>query len=120
MKVEVSGTRTEASYLNGEYEKKRARIIAAARVGEDYDQTAVVAFESGEQRNFKVYFLQPVQPTEADEEALVMEDHKLCGKVVVLREKPEIGGDVAVSTREAAAQIETVPLSSLVALYPES
>ncbi|KAG6909324.1 hypothetical protein DXG01_001123 [Tephrocybe rancida] len=117
MKVAVTGTRL-SNYLNGDYEGRRGRIIAALRAAEGFDQTVMVRFDSGEERTISVEYVEPVRPTQMGEEALVMSeaDKVNFGQVVVMREIPE-ADSVSVSTRESSFSIFEVQKDHLVALY---
>lgn len=121
MKVMVKGTRI-ANYLNGDYEDRRGRILGATQVADEFQQTAMVRFDSGDERSISVKFLVPVLPVDIGDEALVTGEGQTrhLGKAVVLRDRAEPGELVTVSTKDSASTLFEVQTDSLVALYPES
>ncbi|KAG6860531.1 hypothetical protein C0995_010102 [Termitomyces sp. Mi166 len=117
VKVQVTGTRL-SNYLNGDYEGRRGRITAASRASEAFEQTVMVRFDSGEERTISLEYLEPVLPSQMEEEALVInEKDKSFGQVLVMREKPD-ADTVSVSTRQQSFAIFEVQKNNLVALYP--
>ena len=87
LKTAVNGTRLR-NYLDGDYEKKQGRILGAARAAADFEQTAMIQFDSGESRSIQVQYIVPVPPDNVGEEALVL-GGPYKGKVVVVRQKPD-------------------------------
>ncbi|KAG6868041.1 hypothetical protein C0993_008019 [Termitomyces sp. T159_Od127] len=117
VKVQVTGTRL-SNYLNGDYEGRRGRITAASRVSEAFEQTVMVRFDSGEERTISLEYLEPVLPSQMEEEALVINERdKSFGQVLIMREKPD-ADTVSVSTRQQSFAIFEVQKNNLVALYP--
>lgn len=115
--MQVTGTRL-SNYLNGDYEGRRGRIAAASRVSEAFEQTVMVRFDSGEERTISLEYLEPVLPSQMEEEALVINERdKSFGQVLIMREKPE-ADTVSVSTRQQSFAIFEVQKNNLVALYP--
>ncbi|KAJ7733090.1 hypothetical protein B0H14DRAFT_3898953 [Mycena olivaceomarginata] len=91
IKVRVQGTRmVHPQYLEGEFEGQEAHVVAATASAPQFDQTAMVRFESGITRTgFLVKYLLPVEPKFENEEVLVLDDPKHKGIVVKLREAPD-------------------------------
>ncbi|KAG6832190.1 hypothetical protein H0H87_002300 [Tephrocybe sp. NHM501043] len=114
MKILVKGTRL-SNYLNGDYENRIGRIIAASRVADGFEQTVMMRFDTGEERTISLEYLEPVRPTQIEEEALVFEGQNI-GQVVVMREVPE-ADSVSVSMKQSFSIFE-VKKKHLVALYP--
>ncbi|KAJ7647456.1 transcription elongation factor Spt5 [Roridomyces roridus] len=88
IKVRVQGTRTAyPQYLDGQYEGWEASVVAATPSATQFEQTAMLTFDSGQSRpGFLVKYLLPVEPRFENQEALVLDDPKLKGMVVRLRE----------------------------------
>ncbi|KAF8170171.1 hypothetical protein K438DRAFT_1854154 [Mycena galopus ATCC 62051] len=91
IKVRVQGTRMlHPQYLEGEFEGQEGHVLAATQSAPQFDQTAMVMFESGITRTgFLVKYLLPVEPKFENEEVLVLDDPKHKGIVVKLREAPD-------------------------------
>ncbi|KAG6809599.1 hypothetical protein H0H92_015601 [Tricholoma furcatifolium] len=117
MKIMVTGTRL-SNYLNGDYEGRRGRIIAAARTAEVFDQSVMVRFDSGEERSINIEYLEVVRPSQMDEEAVIIVPPK-AGQVVITRDVPDEDDDapVSVSTKESSLSIFEVQKKYLVAMY---
>lgn len=84
--VEIEGTRPE-QYLDGEYEGKTGRILAAQENPQVYEQTARVRFENGENRSIPTKYIVRRLPTFIGQEVLVLRGNKK-GQPLVVREDP--------------------------------
>lgn len=121
IKVRIHGTRHD-NYLNGDYEGKEGRILGATRASGEFEQTAMVAFDSSEEpRSIMVRYIVTIQPSYMGEDVLIL-DGKDKGKVVVVREKPDDNGyaPVTVSTRAAPTSVFEVSKDRLATLYEEA
>jgi transcription elongation factor SPT5 len=118
IKIVIKGTKT-AQYINGDYEGKTGRMVAAQKAPEGLDQTARVQFfDTGEERSFAVRYITPQEPKFSSEEVLVL-DGKLKGMVLLVREKPDIDEMIAVSSRQHPVDFDYVPKKNMVALTEE-
>lgn len=118
-KIKVSGTR-HSNYLNGDYEGKKGRVVAAFRAAMDFEQSATIRFDNGDQRSILIRYIMPAHPSWRGDEALVLmhkeRHHK--GKEVIVRENVTEGEDVPVSTQADPLSVFSVNEEHLVALYP--
>ncbi|KAJ7072492.1 transcription elongation factor SPT5 [Mycena amicta] len=92
MLLRIHGTRSNhPHYLDGQFEGRETQIVAAAKAASNFEQTAMIIFPSeGVTRSgFLVKYLLPIEPTAANQEALVLEDPRHKGVVVKLRETPD-------------------------------
>ncbi|KAF8957531.1 hypothetical protein BDZ97DRAFT_1906781 [Flammula alnicola] len=87
VKVVIQGTKA-SQYLEGEYEDKTGRLVAAQENPGAFEQTARVQFDSGEERSIVARYIMPQRPTYSGEEVLVLAG-KQKGRALVVREKPE-------------------------------
>jgi transcription elongation factor SPT5 len=120
IKITVSGTR-HSGYLDGEYEGKRGRVVAAIRAASDFEQSVTIRFDNGDQRPILIQYVTPVKPSWRGDEALVLihkeRQHK--GKEVIVRENVTEGeDDVPVSTQADPLSVFSVKTEHLAALYP--
>lgn len=119
LKVKVHGTRAD-KYLDGDYEGKIGRLSASSFFGDEFDPSALVIFDSGEQRTIVLRYLIPVGPTHMGEEVLICGGSS-AGRVVIVREKPEDDTVlVTVSTRAEPTDVSEVPKNLLVSLYEDA
>jgi transcription elongation factor SPT5 len=118
IKVLISGTR-RTDYLSGDFEGKAGRIKAATRNSAEFDQSALIAFDTGEERSILVRYLVAAPPMYKDSEAIVLahKDEKNKGKVVIVREVPD--DIIPVSTTSDPGLVFEVKRDFLAALYPE-
>lgn len=118
VKIKVSGTR-HSGYLDGEYEGKRGRVVAAFRAATDFEQSATVRFDNGDQRSILIRYIMPVNPSWRGDEALVLihKDRHHKGKEVIVRENVA-DEDVPVSTQADPLSVFNVRMDHLVALHP--
>ncbi|KAF9460432.1 hypothetical protein BDZ94DRAFT_933662 [Collybia nuda] len=118
IKVQVHGTRV-SNYLNGDFEGKTGRIKAATKSSAEFDQSALIAFDSGEERSILVRYLLPAPPEFLHSEALVLahKDEKNKGKVVIIREVPD--DIIPVSTMSDPSFVFEVKRDFLAALYKD-
>lgn len=118
IKVRVHGTR-QNGYLDGSLEGSKGRIKAATKSAAEFDQSALIAFESGAERSILVEYLLPAPPEFLNAEALVLahKDGKNKGKVVIVRETPD--DIIPVSTMSDPTFVFEVKRDFLAALYPE-
>jgi transcription elongation factor SPT5 len=119
LKVKVSGTR-HSGYLDGNYEGKQGRVMAAFRAAMDFEQSATIRFDNADQRAILIRYIMPVNPRWRGDEALVLmhkeRHHK--GKEVIVRENVTEGEDVPVSTQADPLSVFNVKGEHLAALYP--
>lgn len=115
--MQVHGTRP-TGYRDGDYENKTGKILSASIVGPEFEQTALIKFDTLEDPiSIQVKYISPVQPQHRDDEVLVLDrEHK--GKVFIVREKPD--RTAGVSTKQEPASIIEVSTDTLATLYPES
>lgn len=118
-KIKVSGTR-HSGYLDGDYEGKQGRVVAAFRAAVDFEQSATILFDNGDQRSILIRYIMPVNPKWRGDEALVLihKDSHHKGKEVIVRENVGDGEDVPVSTQADPLSVFYVKMEHLVALYP--
>jgi transcription elongation factor SPT5 len=116
IKVEVVGTRN-TGYRDGDYENKAGKILSATRVAPEFEQTALIKFDTlDDPISIQSKYILPIPPQHRDEEVLVLDgEHK--GKVFIVREKPD--RTAGVSSKQEPASIIEVSTDTLVALYPE-
>lgn len=120
IKVVVKGTKI-SQYLNGDYEGKIGRIVAAQKTSDrhEHEQTARIQFfDPDEERSFAVKYIIPHEPKYSGEEVLVF-GGKQKGMVLLVREKPE-DEMIAVSSRQNPVDFDYVPKRNMVALTEES
>jgi transcription elongation factor SPT5 len=119
VKIIVSGTR-HSGYLDGNYEGKRGRVVAAIRTTADYEQSATVLFDNGEQRPILIRYIMPVCPRWRGDEALVLmhKERHHRAKEVIVRENVTEGEEVPVSTQADPLSVFNVKMEHLAELYP--
>ncbi|KDR77014.1 hypothetical protein GALMADRAFT_246210 [Galerina marginata CBS 339.88] len=130
VRVKIRGTKP-TQYLQGDYENKKGRLVAAQQNPEDYQQTARVLFpDTGEERSILAKFIFPQKPTYTGEEVFVFAgEHK--GEAMVVREQPDYNDNdeddensddkrVTISTKARATLIHEVPAGCLVSLAEET
>ncbi|TFK75562.1 transcription elongation factor Spt5 [Pluteus cervinus] len=117
LRVIVKRTRHD-NYLNGDLENHEGRVMGAVRVGDNFEQSALIKFEDGAipQRTILTKYLDPAPPKNMNDEAVIL-DGKSKGVVVVVRESPDV--KVTVSTKADPSSIFEVPQDELAMLYPE-
>jgi transcription elongation factor SPT5 len=119
IKIVIRGTKT-TQYLNGDYEGRTGRIVAAQKAPDGLEQTARVQFfDTDEERSFAVKYITPQEPKFSGEEVLVL-DGKQKGMVLLVREKPDIDEMIAVSSRQFPVDFDYVPKKNMVALTEEA
>ena len=115
LKIIIQDTRP-VQYLQGDYEMQKGRVLAASENPATHEQTARVRFDtSGEERSIVARYIRPQRPTYTGEQILVL-DGKHKGKVMVVREKPEVGDAHIVASGIANSEVDPVPADASVAL----
>ena len=117
LKIIIQDTRS-TQYLQGDYEGKEGRVLAASKNPATFEQTARVRFDSGEERSIIARYIRPQRPTYTGEQILVL-DGKHIGKVMVVREKPDTGDVQIVASSIADSEVDTVPAYASVALFDD-
>ncbi|KAJ3502048.1 hypothetical protein NLJ89_g9064 [Agrocybe chaxingu] len=117
LKIIVKGTKT-MQYLDGDYENRTGRILAAQENPAEFEQTARIRFDNGEERSFIARYIVPQTVSKIGEDVLIIGGtHR--GRVLVVREQPEPDsrGDtpVVVGTKHEFS-IENVPARWVVPL----
>lgn len=108
--------RHSTPFQNGEYEDKYGAVLSASRNRDTFEHTALCLFENHGQMNIPIKYLENVQPSSMNEEAVIL-DGKDKGKVVVVRENPD--EMVTVSTTSDATSVFEVSRDRLATLYPD-
>ncbi|SJL10156.1 related to SPT5-transcription elongation protein [Armillaria ostoyae] len=90
IKIRIEGSRNY-NYLDGKYEGLTGQVMAATRVGANMEQTAMIAFDNGEQRSILMKFVVPMQPSGLDGENGVMLDGPYKGREARVRSLNEDG-----------------------------
>lgn len=123
MKIEIRGTHAD-NYLDGDYERRTGRIIAAVKTNTNFESSATIQFDpspsepNGETRSILVKYITAVQPTMTNEQAVILRGSQT-GVVVVCRGDPDEGMLVTVSPVGGSTVIQEEEKENLVALYPE-
>ena len=118
IKIVVEGTKP-SQYLDGDYEGKVGRVVAAQRAPDGHDQTARIKFfDPDEERSILVKYITPQEPKYNDEDILVLRGEQR-GMVSVVREKPELDM-VTVSSRQNPVVFHSISKKDMVALTEEN
>lgn len=123
VKVVVESSKHQ-SYLEGQFDGRKGRIVAAQKNPTAYEQTVRVKFtdrpgHQEEERSIVSSFVVPVRPSYSGEEVLVLAGKRI-GNALVIREKPEYGDKKVVASSKAnPADIDNVPMNLVGAMYEE-
>ncbi|KAJ3837350.1 hypothetical protein F5878DRAFT_726124 [Lentinula raphanica] len=108
LRVRITGTKRD-KYLDGVYDGLHARVLAATKVGENFEQTALVKIEGkvpastssdaasssdnpsdANERSFPMKYLVPVYPSYQDSTAVILYGPRR-GSKVKIRQRPDEG-----------------------------
>ncbi|KAJ3786497.1 transcription elongation factor SPT5 [Lentinula aff. detonsa] len=97
--IHILGTKLD-KYLDGAYEGLHARVLAASRVGDNFEQTALIKIQgqpepsseqdSQSERSFPIKYLLPVAPATQDATAVILYGPRK-GQKVKMRQRPDEG-----------------------------
>ncbi|KAJ3745541.1 transcription elongation factor SPT5 [Lentinula detonsa] len=111
--IRILGTKLD-KYLDGAFEGVQARVLAASRVGDSFEQTALIKIEgwpegssegddSQSERSFPIRYLQPVAPATQDATAVILYGPRK-GEKVKMRQRPDEGSRTEVVVVESVVE----------------
>jgi len=117
IKIEINGTK-ETNYLDGRYERRTGRILAAEEAP-GFEQKATVQFtDTLEEMDIVTKYIVPLRPTYSGEEVVVLSGrHK--GELLLVRELEDENVPVVVSSKANPSDIDTVGIKALATMYDE-
>lgn len=118
VKIVIHGTK-ETQYLQGDYEGKAGRILAAQENPDAFEQTARVRFEDGEERSIAAKYIVPQDPKNSlrGEEVLILAG-KQRGRALVIRGDRD-DDELVVSSKQDPSNVDKVSKSFVVPLADE-
>lgn len=109
----------DVQYVDGQFDGSTGRVLAAQDAAREYEQTARIKFDSGEERSVPIMFVVPQEPTFSGQDVLVLGGNKK-GQALVVRENPKGEDLVVVSSKAHPADIDNVPMKFVIPLHDEA
>lgn len=117
--VRIEGTRPD-QYLDGEFEGKAGRIVAAQENPQVYEQTARVRFENGDERSIPTKYIVRRLPQFIGQEVLILRGNKK-GQPLVVREDPSDDDKILIlSTKAQPTVVDQWSTKTVILLHDDA